>query len=77
MAFPSVLARPERGRFGPLVAAVGLGSRCDRQESWADSHCGRRNLLDCRSWLQAQRPARVCAHATAMKREPSQLSGVM
>jgi hypothetical protein len=77
MAFPSVLARPEAGRFCPLVAAAALGSRCYRQESRADSHCGRRNLKDCRSWLQARRPAKVCAHATATKREPFQLLGVM
>jgi hypothetical protein len=75
MAAPSVLARLEAGRFCPLVAATALGSRCYRQESRPDSHCGRRNLLDCRSWLQAQRPATVCAHAIAMKRESSQLSG--
>jgi hypothetical protein len=77
MAFPSVLARLEAGRFCPLVAAAALGSRCHRLESRADSHCGRRNPQDCRSWLRAQRPETVCVHATAMKREPSQLSDVM
>jgi hypothetical protein len=33
MAFPSVLARLEAGRFCPLVAAAALGSRCYRLES--------------------------------------------
>ena len=77
MAFPSVLARLEAGRFCPLVAAAALGSRCYRLESRPDSRCGRRSLLVCRSRLRLQRPATACAHATAMEREPSQLSGVV